>query len=219
MKVLMRLLMALLLLSIVGGCAIQQNHTPQPSNEEGAKQLATPAPLETNPATAEQTPNASSKEPYAESTSIEKNITPVTAVEENSTQSSEKLGFEESCKEENVSKIKLTIGDTILTATLIENSSSAKLMELLAENTITINMDDYGNMEKVGSLGSNLPTNNEQITTEAGDLILYQGNALVIYYAPNSWNFTRLGKIDDITTEELKRILGDGSITVKLSLK
>lgn len=73
-------------------------------------------------------------------------------------------------------------------------------------------------MEKVGNLGTNLPTNNEQITTEAGDLILYQGSALVIYYAPNSWNFTRLGKIQNVTADELKEILGDGNVTVKLSL-
>lgn len=73
-------------------------------------------------------------------------------------------------------------------------------------------------MEKVGSLGQDLPTNDEQITTEAGDLILYQGNSFVIYYAPNSWNFTRLGKINDVTAEELQEILGEGDVTVTLSL-
>ena len=60
--------------------------------------------------------------------------------------------------------------------------------------------------------------NDEQITTEAGDLILYQGNSFVIYYAPNSWNFTRLGKINDVSEEELREILGDGDVTVTLSL-
>jgi len=63
-----------------------------------------------------------------------------------------------------------------------------------------------------------LPRNDQQITTEAGDIILYQGNAFVIYYAPNSWNFTRLGKIDNITPEELRSILGDGDVTITLSL-
>lgn len=79
-------------------------------------------------------------------------------------------------------------------------------------------MRDYAGMEKVGAIGTDLPTNNEQITTEAGDLILYMGNAFVIYYAPNSWNFTRLGKINDITAEELKDILGEGDVQVMLSL-
>ena len=63
-----------------------------------------------------------------------------------------------------------------------------------------------------------LPRNDEQIVTEAGDIILCQGSALVIYYAPNSWNFTRLGKIDNLTVEELREILGDGNVTVTLSL-
>jgi hypothetical protein len=112
----------------------------------------------------------------------------------------------------------IQIGNTMLTATLVENSSVSALKEVLAKGPITINMHDFGNMEKVGSLGMDLPRNDRQITTEAGDIILYQGNALVIYYAPNSWNFTRIGKIDNVTPDMLKVILGDGDITITLSL-
>ena len=116
-------------------------------------------------------------------------------------------------------KITLTInGTTELTATLVENSSTSALIELLKNNPLTIEMRDYGNMEKVGSIGATLPRNDEQITTVPGDIILYQGNALVIYYAPNSWNFTRLGKIDNINQEDLKTALGDGDVTVTLTL-
>lgn len=79
-------------------------------------------------------------------------------------------------------------------------------------------MSDYGSMEKVGPLGQSLPTNNERITTRAGDLILYQGNQFVIYYAPNSWNFTRLGRINDVSAAELRNILGSGDVSVTLSL-
>ena len=114
--------------------------------------------------------------------------------------------------------VNITIGDTVLTAALVENSSVDALKEMLSEGPITLAMRDYGSMEKVGSLGADLPRNDEQITTEAGDIILYQGNALVIYYAPNSWNFTRLGKINNVTEEELREILGDGNVTVTLSL-
>jgi hypothetical protein len=114
--------------------------------------------------------------------------------------------------------MKITIGNRELTATLARNSSTEALKELLKAGPITIRMRDYGNMEKVGGLGKNLPTNDERITTEPGDLILYQGNALVIYYAPNTWNFTRLGKINDVTPEELKRALGEGDVTVTLEL-
>ncbi len=114
--------------------------------------------------------------------------------------------------------INVEIGDRVLTATLVENSSTDALKEALSESPITVTMRDYGNMEKVGPLGMDLPRNDEQITAEAGDIILFQGNALVIYYAPNSWNFTRLGKINDVTPEALRDILGDGTVTVTLSL-
>ena len=108
----------------------------------------------------------------------------------------------------------ILVGETVLTATLFENSSVDALKEALLEGPITIDMRDYGSMEKVGPLGMDLPRNDQQTTTEAGDIILYQGNALVIYYAPNSWNFTRLGKINHITPEELREILGEGNVTI-----
>mgnify|MGYP001343565565 CR=1 FL=1 len=118
----------------------------------------------------------------------------------------------------NSNRMNIQVGQRVLTATLAENSSADALKEALAEGPITINMRDYERMEKVGSLGMDLPRNDEPITTEAGDIILYQGSAFVIYYAPNSWNFTRLGKIDDMSAEELKEILGDGTVTITLTL-
>jgi hypothetical protein len=112
--------------------------------------------------------------------------------------------------------MKIIIGNRELTATLAQNSSTEALKELLRAGSITINMRDYGNMEKVGSLGRSLPANDERITAEPGDLILYQGNSLVIYYAPNTWSFTRLGKINGVTQAELINILGQGNVTVIL---
>lgn len=114
--------------------------------------------------------------------------------------------------------LNIQVGDQLLTATLEQNSSVDALVEMLEEGPVTINMDDYANMEKVGALPESLPRNDEQISTDAGDLILYQGNSFVIYYAKNSWNFTRLGRINDISQQELKDILGDGSVAVALSL-
>lgn len=118
--------------------------------------------------------------------------------------------------EENVMKI--TVGDTTFTATLADNSSAEALKEMLMKGPLTIDMSDYGNMEKVGPIGKNLPENNEQITTEAGDIILYLGNSLVIYYDTNTWNFTRLGKINDVTQAELKEALGNGDVIVTFSI-
>ena len=129
----------------------------------------------------------------------------------------QELGYKADSKEDG-DTLNLQIGDATLTATLEDNSSAQALKEMLADGPATLDMQDYGNMEKVGSLGQSLPTNDEQITTEAGDLILYQGNSFVIYYASNSWNFTRLGKINDASEEELREILGEGDVTVSLSL-
>lgn len=119
---------------------------------------------------------------------------------------------------EKTNQMILTINGHELTATLSDNSSAKALRKLLTDEPLTITMNDYGNMEKVGDIGTELPTNDKQITTEAGDLILYLGRSFVIYYAPNSWNFTSLGKINDITAQELKSILGDGKVEVTLSL-
>lgn len=115
-------------------------------------------------------------------------------------------------------EITITAGDTVFAAALADNSSGDALKELLVEGSLTIDMSDYGNMEKVGPIGKDLPTNDEDITTKAGDLILYQGNLLVIYYDKNSWNFTRLGKIEGVTGKELLDAFGDEDITVTFSL-
>ncbi len=104
-------------------------------------------------------------------------------------------------------------GNHKLTATLADNSSAMAFYELLEKGPVTIKMSDYGNFEKVGPLGTTLPRNDTQITTAAGDIILYQGNQITIYYDVNSWNFTRLGKVDGVSQAELKKILGKGDVT------
>ncbi len=104
-------------------------------------------------------------------------------------------------------------GKSELTATLVDNSSATSFYELLKQGPVTIKMHDYGSFEKVGPLGTTLPRNDTQITTTAGDIILYQGNQITIYYDVNSWNFTRLGKVDGVTQAELKKILGKGNVT------
>lgn len=118
--------------------------------------------------------------------------------------------------EENTMTV--TINGTAFTAVLSDNSSAEAFRNLLKEKDITIEMHDYANFEKVGSLGTTLPRNDEQITTEPGDIILYQGNQITIYYDTNSWNFTRLGKIENITQSELMRAMGTGNATVTFSL-
>lgn len=115
--------------------------------------------------------------------------------------------------------MKVMIGDTVFTAELADNSSAQALAELLAEGPLVIDMHDYAKMEKVGPIGQSLPENNEQITTGPGDIILYQGDSLVIYYDTNSWNFTRIGKIHDVTQKELLEAMGNGNVTVTFELE
>lgn len=100
-----------------------------------------------------------------------------------------------------------------------DNSSAAALMALLAKGDIVVNARDYGGFEKVGALPQSLPTNDESITTEPGDVILYQSNQITVYYDENSWSFTRLGKIKDVSAEALRDILGDGDVELRLSLE
>ncbi len=119
-------------------------------------------------------------------------------------------------------KVKIEItsdtGKHELTATLTDNSSAIAFYELLKNGSVTIDMYDYGSFEKVGSLPKSLPRNDKQITTEPGDIILYQGNQITIYYDVNSWNFTKFGKVEDVTQVELKQILGKGDVTAVFSV-
>ena len=111
------------------------------------------------------------------------------------------------------------IGDNTLVIRPEDNSSAEAFIALLEEGDITISMHDYGSFEKVGALGASLPRNDENITTEPGDLILYQGNQITIYYDTNTWSFTRLGRVQDLTQTELKGILGESDVDVTFSLK
>ena len=112
----------------------------------------------------------------------------------------------------------ITVGDTTFAAEFADNSSAQALQELLEQGNLTLTMSDYGDFEKVGSLGTQLPRNDQQITTGPGDVILYQGSSITIYYDTNTWNFTRLGKIRDVTREDLLAALGEGDVEVTFSL-
>ncbi len=121
-------------------------------------------------------------------------------------------------KEELRYMLNIKIGEDLLTATLEHNSSAEALLKLLSEGPVTVHMSDYAGMEKVGTLPASLPRNDESIDTDACDLILYQGDRFVIYYDTNSWSLTRLGRINNATPSELRKILGAGDVTAVLSL-
>ena len=126
---------------------------------------------------------------------------------------------EQNDKEETAMDRKMTVevGGSQFTATLEDNEAVDALVQMMEENPVTIQMSDYAGFEKVGSLGASLPTSNSQTTTQAGDIVLYQGNQIVIFYGSNSWSYTRLGRIDDLTGWE--SALGNGDVTVTFSLE
>ena len=107
---------------------------------------------------------------------------------------------------------------TTFHATLANNSSVDALVSLLQEGPLTLHMSDFSNFEKVGELPQTLPRNDQQISTGAGDLILYQGNKFVIYYGENNWDFTYLGHVDGATKEALLDAFGAADVDVTLSL-
>ena len=115
-------------------------------------------------------------------------------------------------------KMYITIGGVTKTATMVSNSSTEALIQQLQKGDITYEAHDYGNFEKVGALGYTFPQNNTQITTEPGDLILYQGSNLCIYYDTNSWNFTRIGKLDNMTQADIKTWVNAGGDNVNVTL-
>ena len=119
--------------------------------------------------------------------------------------------------EENmVKKMTLQIGNSSFMATLENNPAVDAFVEMMNDSPIIIQMNDYSGFEKVGSLGTNLPADDKQTTTHAGDIVLYNGNQIVIFYGSNAWSYTRLGKIDDLSGWE--DALGSGDITVTFSL-
>lgn len=117
---------------------------------------------------------------------------------------------------EEESFLKITVGEYEFSADWEDNSSAQAFRELLEQGPLTITMSDYGGFEKVGPLGTTLERNDTQITTEPGDVILYQGNQITIYYGTNTWSFTRLAKIRD--TSDLQQKLGQGTVEVTFSL-
>ena len=111
----------------------------------------------------------------------------------------------------------MTIGDTKVDVSWEDNDSVRELREL-ASSGITIQMSMYGGFEQVGSIGQSVTRNDKQTTTEPGDIVLYSGNQLVVFYGSNSWSYTRLGKIN-LSDEELENLLGNGDVTITLSME
>ena len=140
----------------------------------------------------------------------------VQETERNETDTAE-TDIQDNMEENKVENMNVQVGDVVFSATLEKNEAMSALVEMMRESPVVIQMSDYSGFEKVGSLGTSLPTSNSQTTTQAGDIVLYNGNQIVIFYGSNSWNYTRLGYIDDLTGWE--EALGRGDVTAIFSLQ
>ena len=117
-------------------------------------------------------------------------------------------------------KIYITIGGQTASATLVENAATKALVEKLQQAPVTVTLNSSGDFEIWGALGFSLPTSNQQMTAQPGDVILYSGSNICLFYGSNSWSYTRLGKIDGLSGNELRSFLkaGENNISVTLSL-
>ncbi len=130
-------------------------------------------------------------------------------------------GLSEQPKEEAPMKqaqFYITVKGTVFTADFADNASADAFRDLLRKGDLTICMSDYGSFEKVGSIGTSLPRKDTRISAAAGDVMLYQGNRIVIFYGTNTWSYSRLGKIDGAAAEALLSAFGSGDADITFSL-
>ena len=113
-------------------------------------------------------------------------------------------------------ELRLYIDDTEVQVAWEDNRSVQALKELASEGELQIGMSMYGGFEQVGDIGSSLPRDDSRTVTEAGDIVLYSGDQIVVFYGSNSWSYTRLGKITDRTPEQMGELLGNGDVTLRI---
>ena len=118
---------------------------------------------------------------------------------------------------EETAALQMTIGDTPVSVDWEDNESLQALKKLCSNQPLIIQMSMYGGFEQVGSIGTDLPQNDVSTTTSSGDIVLYSGNQMVVFYGCNTWAYTRLGHITDKTQAELTELLSNGNVTITLS--
>ncbi len=115
--------------------------------------------------------------------------------------------------------LKMKIADADVSVEWEDNETVAALQKLAQGGPLTVQMSMYGGFEQVGSLGADLPRNDTQTVTKSGDIVLYSGDQIVVFYGSNSWAYTRLGHIIDKTDEEMARLLSNGDVVITLSME
>ena len=119
--------------------------------------------------------------------------------------------------EETEMLLQMRIDDTNVTVDWEQNESVEALKNLCQDRPLTIRMSMYCGFEQVGAIGQSLPRKDSRTTTEAGDIVLYSGDQIVVFYGSNSWAYTRLGHIRDKSAQEMAELLGNGDVTITIN--
>ena len=112
--------------------------------------------------------------------------------------------------------MEIMIGETAVETVWEDNETVRALYEEVQNGDLQIAMSMYGGFEQVGALGFSIPSHDTQIVTDAGDIMLYCGNQIVVFYGSNSWAYTRLGRIADQNRQQLKELLGNRNTVITI---
>ena len=169
-------------------------------------------------------PDAVSTEAVSSKGSTQEETIGITEVPENESESNvneDQIQTEdlETETEDTEKMLQMKINGTVVNVLWEENESVDALMDLCKDSPLEIQMSMYGGFEQVGPLGRNLPRNDSQTTTSAGDIVLYSGDQIVVFYGSNSWSYTRLGHITDQDNEGMAALLGNGDVTITISME
>ena len=214
-KTIFFLIFVLLSISVLlAGCGNQEPvQSDTPATSASSESIPADELESTYPSETEEPEQAETPEPENSVASSDKPEQELSA----SSQEAESTENESSEEENSEMKMIVNVNGQDFTATLENNSAVDALVQMMENGPVTLQLSDYAGFEKVGPLGQSLPASNSQTTTHAGDIVLYQGNQIVMFYGSNSWSYTRLGHIDDLTGWE--EALGSGDVTVTLSME
>ena len=215
-KKLLPVFLVLILTLLISGCGKQ----PVSESPVGKTESAEDSAFEGSDDKQEETNTSVSEQIEAETSN--KEVVSATTSPESSTADENEITQEDiqtDTQEETEAMLQIRIGDTLVAVEWEENESVQALRDLCTDNPLTIQMSMYGGFEQVGSIGQSLPRNDRQTTTGAGDIVLYSGNQIVVFYGSNSWAYTRLGHITDQNAAGMSELLGNGDVTITISME
>lgn len=201
MKKLICMLLCVIMIVVLAGCGTSNNTAPSEATKDTVSATEEPTATTETPTQAATVAATQAPATQAAETIAQQPEDPPTQVEE--------------IQQEKVLEMK--IADTPVAVEWEDNEAVAALKEYCRDQILTIPMSTYGGFEQVGSIGTSLPQNDVQTTTQSGDIMLYSGNQIVVFYGSNSWAYTRLGHITDKSQDELTSLLSNGDISISLS--